>query len=107
MSATEPPGKDERRRIAHERLAARARRIATLRRRVVAGALATFVLAWGVVSQTGSLGQTTTTSAAATASTPPTTVVSAVDNTTGAAAAAAASDTTSTSAAAPVTTSQS
>jgi hypothetical protein len=60
------PGTPDRRRIAQQRLAARARRVTMLRRRVVAGALATFVLAWGVVSQTGSLGQHTTTTAAAT-----------------------------------------
>jgi hypothetical protein len=62
MTPTETP-KDDRTRIAQERLAARARRITSLRRRVVAGALATFVLAWGVVSQTGSLGHTTTAAA--------------------------------------------
>jgi hypothetical protein len=64
MQPTEPPTGDDRRRVAQERVAARARRISMLRRRVVAGALATFLLAWGVVSQTGSLGQTTTATAA-------------------------------------------
>ena len=40
-------------------LAARARRIALLRRRVVAATLATFVLAWGAIAWHGSLGATT------------------------------------------------
>jgi hypothetical protein len=44
---------------AQETLAARARRIATLRRRVVAATLATFVLAWGVVAFDGSMGAET------------------------------------------------
>jgi hypothetical protein len=42
--------------LAHERLAARARRIRLIRRRVVAGTLATFALAWGVIVFEGSLG---------------------------------------------------
>jgi hypothetical protein len=47
--------------IAQEKLAARARRISTLRRRIVASVLATFVLAWGVVAFDGSMGAETTT----------------------------------------------
>jgi hypothetical protein len=46
------------------RLTARARRVSNLRRRVVAGALASFVLAWGVIAFEGPMGvpaQTTTT----------------------------------------------
>jgi hypothetical protein len=46
-------------------LADRARRISAIRRRVVAGALAAFVMAWGVIAWTGSMG---TTSAASTTS---------------------------------------
>jgi hypothetical protein len=46
---------------AQEKLAARARHIATLRRRIVAGVLATFVLAWGVVAFDGSKGAESTT----------------------------------------------
>jgi hypothetical protein len=51
MHPTESPATQDRSRIAQQRRAARARRIATLRRRVVAGAPATVVPAWGVVSQ--------------------------------------------------------
>jgi hypothetical protein len=100
MHPTETPSKDDRKRIAHERLAARARRIAMLRRRVAAGALATFVLAWGVVSQTGSLGATTT---AATSVTAATTVTARDDS--NSTSSAIAPDTSSPST--PVTTSQS
>jgi len=47
--------------LAQEKLAARARRIRQLRRRIVASLLATFVLAWGVVAFNGSMGAETTT----------------------------------------------
>jgi hypothetical protein len=40
----------------HARLAARARRISVIRRRVLAATLATFALAWGVIASTGSMG---------------------------------------------------
>jgi hypothetical protein len=61
---------------AHERLAARTRRVRLIRRRVVAGTLAAFVLAWGVVVFDGSMGapastvtaQATSTTATATPS---------------------------------------
>jgi|GEM_PF-4028716 len=117
MPPIDSPQTDDRRRIAHERLAARARRITMLRRRVAAGALATFVLAWGIVLQTGSLGTTASTTAS-TAVTAAATVVSAsdttavddtataVDDDTSAATTPAAS-TATTSSAAPLTTSQS
>jgi hypothetical protein len=52
-----------------EKLAARARHIATLRRRIVAGVLATFVLAWGVIAFDGSMGAEPTT--VASSATPP------------------------------------
>ena len=62
--------------LAQEKLAARARRIRRIRRRVVASVLAAFVLAWGVVAFDGSMGTnttvastTTTTSTDSTAST--------------------------------------
>jgi hypothetical protein len=45
-------------------LAARARRIALLRRRVVAATLATFALAWGAIAWQGSLGTKTGTATA-------------------------------------------
>ena len=43
--------------IAHERIAARARRIRLIRQRVVAGTLAAFVLAWGVIAFDGAMGE--------------------------------------------------
>jgi hypothetical protein len=45
--------------LAQERLRARAARIARLRRRVTAAALATFVIAFGTIAYTGSMGATT------------------------------------------------
>jgi uncharacterized membrane protein YgcG len=55
---------------ARERLAARARRMAVIRRRVLVATLATFALAWGVIAFDGSMGSTTTASTqAATATT--------------------------------------
>jgi hypothetical protein len=105
MPSTQTPQPDDRRRIAQVRLAARARRIKTLRRRVVAGALTTFVLAWGVVWQTGSLGATTTTKA--TAVTAATTVTSTATETAAVVDTAATSSTSTASSSAPLTSSQS
>jgi hypothetical protein len=56
MSSPSPPDRAARGRPV---LAARARRIALLRRRVVAVTLATFVLAWGAIAWHGSLGTET------------------------------------------------
>jgi len=53
----------------HPALAARRRRIAALRQRIVAATLATFVLAWGAVLWDGSMGETTTTAQATTTTT--------------------------------------
>jgi hypothetical protein len=54
---------------ARELLAARARRAALIRRRVVATTLSAFVLAWCVIAFDGSMGaKATTTASAATAS---------------------------------------
>jgi hypothetical protein len=65
--STPPP---DRAALARERLAAKARRAAKLRRRVVAGALATFALAWGVVAFHGPMGaEATPTTTASTATT--------------------------------------
>lgn len=51
----------------HERLAARARRVAALRRGVIASACASFALGWAVIAYDGSMGvETASTSAAAT-----------------------------------------
>jgi hypothetical protein len=55
----------EKRETARRLLAERARRVSTIRRRIVAGALAAFVMAWGVIAWTGSMGTTTSSSAAA------------------------------------------
>jgi cytoskeletal protein RodZ len=56
--STPPPS--DRAALGRERLAARARRIGLIRRRVVAAVLATFVLAWGAIAWDGSMGTTTT-----------------------------------------------
>ncbi len=48
---------------AMELLAARARRISSIRRRVAAATLAMFALAWGVVAWDGSMGTTDTATA--------------------------------------------
>jgi hypothetical protein len=55
--------------MAHELLAARAARIRSIRRRVIAGTVAAFALAWGVVAFDGSMGAETTTTAQATTTT--------------------------------------
>jgi predicted metal-binding membrane protein len=46
---------------ARERLAARARRLARIRRRVFAATIAAFALAWAVIAWNGSMGAPTTT----------------------------------------------
>jgi hypothetical protein len=53
--------------LAQERLRARARRIARLRKRVAAAALATFVLAFGAIAYDGSTGTTSASTTPATA----------------------------------------
>ena len=68
MASPSIPGRDPR-----ERRRARARRIALIRRRVAATALATFVLAFGVIARTGSMGSETSATATAQASTTTTT----------------------------------
>jgi len=55
--------------MAHELLAARAARIRRIRHRVVAGTVAAFALAWGIVAFDGSRGAETTTTAQATTTT--------------------------------------
>ena len=67
--------------LAQEKLAARARRIRQLRRRIVASLLATFVLAWGVVAFNGSMGAETTTVASTAATTSAATTSSSTDTT--------------------------
>jgi hypothetical protein len=56
--------------LAHELLAARARRVTLVRKRVVAATLSTFVLAWGAIVYDGSMGATTTVASTATTATP-------------------------------------
>jgi hypothetical protein len=51
---------------ARERLAARARRVTTIRRRVIASTVATFALAWGVIAFAGPMGTSNSTAAATT-----------------------------------------
>jgi len=48
---------------AQELLAARARRVTAIRRRVIAATLASFVLCWGAVAWDGSMGAETSTTA--------------------------------------------
>jgi hypothetical protein len=68
---------------ARERLAARARRMAVIRRRVLVATLATFALAWGVIAFDGSMGSTTTASTqAATTTSSSTGTTSSSDGTT-------------------------
>jgi hypothetical protein len=65
----------------HPALAARRRQIAAVRRRVVAAALATFVLAWGVVAWDGSMGaETAATTTAQVEATPTPDVTSSSDD---------------------------
>lgn len=87
---------------AQELLAARARRVRLVRRRIVATALATFVLAWGVVAFDGPMGTTTTVASTSTAKTTSPTTSSSDSST-------SSSDTTSShdGSAAAMTTSQS
>jgi hypothetical protein len=64
-----PTPSPDRAALARERLAAKRRRAPNLRRRVVAGALATFALAWGVIAFSGPMGAEPTTAATATTGT--------------------------------------
>jgi hypothetical protein len=66
------PSPQDRAAAGRERLAARARRASNLRRRVVAGALVSFALAWGVIAFDGPMGvpaKATTTAASQSTST--------------------------------------
>ena len=95
--STPPP--HDRAAAGRARLAARARRASHLRRRVVAGALASFVLAWGVIAFDGPMGVPAKTTTTASTQTSTTTTAKAT------ATATATPDTSTTSA--PVTTAQS
>jgi hypothetical protein len=83
---------------ARERLAARARRVARIRRSILAGTLAAFVLAWGVIAFDGSMGAQAT----ATSASPATTTSGQL-----AASSSSTDSTTATPDAGPVTTAQS
>lgn len=61
-----PPS--DKRAAARRLLAARARRVARIRRGVVAGALAAFAMAWGVIAATGSMGTATASDTASSSS---------------------------------------
>jgi hypothetical protein len=65
--STPPP--QDRAALGRERLAARARRVALIRRGVAAGTLSAFALAWGVIAYVGPMGQTQTTAATSTTTT--------------------------------------
>jgi hypothetical protein len=64
-----PTPSPDRAALARERLAAKRRRASNLRRRVVAGALATFALGWGVIAFNGPMGTEPATAATATTGT--------------------------------------
>jgi hypothetical protein len=55
--------------LGRAKLAARARRVARIRRRVAAATLAAFALAWGVIAWNGSMGASTAATAQAAAGT--------------------------------------
>ena|SRR5690349_6089873 len=65
--STPPP--QDRAALGRERLAARARRVALIRRGVAAGTLSAFALAWGVIAYVGPMGQTQATAASSTSTT--------------------------------------
>jgi hypothetical protein len=81
MSTPPPP---DRAAAGRARLAARARRVSNLRKRVVAGALASFVLAWGVIAFHGPMGvpAKATTTASTQTSTPATSTTTTNQSTT-------------------------
>jgi hypothetical protein len=96
MSTPPPP---DRAAAGRARLAARARRIANLRRRVVAGTLASFALAWGVIAFNGPMGAPAKSTATASTQSSTAAATSTTDEST--------TDGSSSSNADPVTTSQS
>jgi hypothetical protein len=102
MPSTAPPTSNAD--LVRDRLRTRARRIAVIRRRVVAAALATFALAFGTIAATGSLGATGTTGSSPTGSGQSDTATTATATTTGA---TTSGSTSSGSSASAVTTSQS
>ena len=73
MSTPPPP---DRAALGRERLAARARRVALIRRGVAAGTVSAFALAWGVIAYAGPMGQTQATAATSTTTTESSTTAS-------------------------------
>ena len=101
MSTPPPP---DRAAAGRARLAARARRVSYLRRRVVAGTLASFALAWGVIAFNGPMGTSAKSTTAASTRSSTAAATSTTDNAT---TDDSTTDDSSSSDAAPVTTSQS
>jgi hypothetical protein len=64
------PQPTDRAAIGRARLAERARRVARIRRTVVAATLSAFVLAWGVIVFDGSMGSTTFANSSSTTASP-------------------------------------
>jgi hypothetical protein len=69
--STPPP--TDRAALGRARLAARARRLSLIRRRVVAATLATLALAWGVIAFAGPMGEPAESTTAASTQAPQTT----------------------------------
>ncbi len=64
------PQPTDRAAIGRARLAERARRVARIRRTVIAATLSAFVLAWGVIVFDGSMGSTTFANSSSTTASP-------------------------------------
>jgi hypothetical protein len=92
--------------LGRARLAERARRVARIRRNIVAATLAAFAIAWGAIVLDGSMGATTLASTATT-TTPSASATSSAASPTATATPSSSSTSSNTSSPAPVTTSQS
>ena len=64
------PQPTDRAAVGRARLAERARRVARIRRTVIAATLSAFVLAWGVIVFDGSMGSTTFANSSSTSASP-------------------------------------
>jgi hypothetical protein len=64
------PQPTDRAAVGRARLAERARRVARIRRAVIAATLSAFVLAWGVIVFDGSMGSTTFANSSSTSASP-------------------------------------
>ena len=96
------PQPTDRAAIGRARLAERARRVARIRRTVVAATLSAFVLAWGVIVFDGSMGSSTFTNTSSTTAAPTATATPDTSSSTD-----GLSSSSSDSSPAPLTTSQS